>query len=110
MKIVIDVCFIDEILIVYVMNVFMLIVLFMNLVGVNMIDDIVNFVVKVAFCGKMVFCGLVVIMLLVVEKLMVKLVIFEIDVKVVLMKVEFDEVDVGLVYVMDVKIVGDKVK
>lgn len=110
MKTVTDARLTDETPIVYATNVLTLIVPPTNPAGVNTIDDIANPAVKVALCDKTVPCGSAAITLLAAEKLTVKPVTLETDVKAVLTKVELDEVDAGLVYVTDAKTAGDKVK
>lgn len=95
--------------IVYATNLLTLVVPPGNPAKVETIADLANPAVKVALCDKTVPCGSAAISLLATEKLMVKPVTLETDVKAVLTKVELDEVDAGLVYVTDAKTAGGKV-
>ena len=110
MKTVTDAALTDETPIVYATNVLTLIVPPTNPAGVKTIQDIADPAVKVALCDKTVPCGSAAITLLAAEKLTVKPVTLETDVKAVLTKVELDEVDAGLVYVTDAKTAAGKVK
>jgi molybdate transport system substrate-binding protein len=110
MKTVTDAGLTKETPIVYATNVLTLIVPRTNPAGVNTIADIAKPSVKVALCDKIVPCGSAAIALLAAEKLTVTPVTLETDVKAVLIKVELDEVDAGLVYVTDAKTAGSKVK
>lgn len=110
MKTVTDADLADETPIVYATNVLTLIVPPANPAGVTTIADIADPAVKVALCDKTVPCGSAAITLLAAEKLTVKPVTLETDVKAVLTKVELDEVDAGLVYVTDAETAGDKVR
>lgn len=110
MKTVSDASLTDETPIVYATNVLTLIVPPTNPAGVASISDLAKPTVKVALCDKTVPCGSAAITLLAAEKLTVKPVTLETDVKAVLSKVELDEVDAGLVYVTDAKTAGAKVK
>lgn len=81
-----------------------------NPAGVTTVPDLAKPAVKVALCDKAVPCGSAAISLLAAEKLTVRPVTLETDVKAVLTKVELDEVDAGLVYLTDAKTAGDKVR
>ncbi len=110
MKTVTDAGLTDETPIVYATNVLTLIVPPTNPANVKTIADLANPAVKVALCDKAVPCGSAAITVLSAEKLTVKPVTLEQDVKAVLTKVELDEVDAGLVYVTDAQTAGSKVK
>lgn len=109
MKTVTDAGLTAETPILYATNVLTLIVPPTNPAGVTTIADLANPAVKVALCDKTVPCGSAAITLLAAEKLTVKPVTLETDVKAVLTKVELDEVDAGLVYVTDAETAGSKV-
>ena len=110
MKTVTDADLADGTPIVYATNILTLVVPPTNPAGVTTVADLAKPDVKVALCDKTVPCGSAAITLLAAEKLTVKPVTLETDVKAVLTKVELDEVDAGLVYVTDAKTAGDKVK
>ena len=110
MKTVTDANLADGTPIVYATNILTLVVPPTNPANVTTVADLANSDVKVALCDKTVPCGSAAISLLAAEKLTVKPVTLETDVKAVLTKVELDEVDAGLVYVTDAKTAGDKVK
>ncbi|MDP9027933.1 MAG: molybdate ABC transporter substrate-binding protein [Actinomycetota bacterium] len=109
MKTVTDAALTDETPILYATNVLTLVVPPTNPAGVKTIADIANPEVKVALCDKTVPCGSAAVTLLAAEKLTVKPVTLETDVKAVLTKVELNEVDAGLVYVTDARTAGSKV-
>ncbi|MEP6844270.1 MAG: molybdate ABC transporter substrate-binding protein [Pseudolysinimonas sp.] len=110
MKTVSDAGLAAETPIVYATNVLTLVVPPSNPAVVKTLADLANPSVKVALCDKTVPCGSAALTLLAAEKLTVKPVTLETDVKAVLTKVELDEVDAGLVYVTDAQTAGDKVK
>lgn len=109
MKTVTDANLADGTPIVYATNILTLVVPPTNPAGVTTVADLAKSDVKVALCDKTVPCGSAAITLLAAEKLTVKPVTLETDVKAVLTKVELDEVDAGLVYLTDAQTAGDKV-
>ena len=80
-----------------------------NPAGVTSVDDLAKSSVKVAVCQAQVPCGATAEAMFALNKLTVKPVTEEPDVKSVLAKVELDAVDAGVVYVTDVKAAGAKV-
>ena len=80
-----------------------------NPAGVTSVADLAKSSVKVALCQAQVPCGATAQAVFEKNKLTVKPVTEEPDVKSVLAKVELDAVDAGVVYVTDVKAAGPKV-
>ncbi len=78
-------------------------------VPVSALADLASASVKTVVCQKDVPCGAAAVKLFEQNKLTVKPVSEEADVKAVLTKVELGEADAGIVYVTDVKAAGDKV-
>jgi molybdate transport system substrate-binding protein len=77
--------------------------------GITRLSDLSNPDVKVAVCAGAVPCGAAARDLFTLNNLVVKPVTQELDVRSVLGKVIADEVDAGIVYVTDIKAVGNKV-
>jgi len=77
--------------------------------GISQLSDLQNPGVQVAVCAVPVPCGIAARDLFKLNGITVKPVTQELDVRAVLGKVMADEVDAGIVYVTDVKSVGDKV-
>jgi molybdate transport system substrate-binding protein len=80
-----------------------------NPAAVKSVADLAKSSVKVAVCQAQVPCGATAQAMFALNKLTVKPVTEEPDVKSVLAKVELDAVDAGVVYVTDVKAAGAKV-
>lgn len=81
-----------------------------NPAKIDSLDDLTRRKVKVAVCLVQVPCGKVAAEVFTNAGLTVNPATEEVDVKSVLTKVSLDEVDAGLVYVTDVRAVGDDVK
>ena len=77
--------------------------------GITQLSDLAKPDVKVAVCAVAVPCGAAARDLFKLNGITVKPVTQELDVRAVLGKVMADEVDAGVVYVTDVKAVGNKV-
>lgn len=77
--------------------------------GITQLSDLANPGVAVAVCAVAVPCGTAARDLFKLNNVVVKPVTQELDVRAVLGKVMADEVDAGIVYVTDVKAVGNKV-
>jgi molybdate transport system substrate-binding protein len=77
--------------------------------GVESLADVAKPSVKLAVCAATAPCGAVAQTMFTNNKLTVKPVTEEVDVKSVLSKVELGSVDAGIVYVTDVKAAGAKV-
>ena len=80
-----------------------------NPAGVRSLDDLAKPSVKVAVCQPQVPCGATAQAMFALNRLTVRPVTEEPDVRSVLAKVELDAVDAGVVYVTDVKAAGSKV-
>lgn len=80
-----------------------------NRAGVTSLKDLQNPTVRTAVCAPTVPCGAAAKSLFALNGVTVKPVTQELDVRAVLGKVMSDEVDAGIVYVTDVRAVGDKV-
>lgn len=104
-----DAGLIDGTPVIFATNVLTLIVPPSNPAGVTAIADLANPAVKVALCDVAVPCGSAAMTLLGKEKVTVKPVTLETDVKAVLTKVELGEVDAGLVYATDAATAGHQV-
>jgi molybdate transport system substrate-binding protein len=77
--------------------------------GIEGLNDLTKPGIKLAVCAVSAPCGVVAQTLFTNNKLTVKPVTEEVDVKSVLAKVELGSVDAGIVYVTDVKAAGTKV-
>jgi molybdate transport system substrate-binding protein len=77
--------------------------------GIESLADVAKPSVKLAVCAATAPCGAIAVTMFTQDKLTVKPVTEEADVKSVLSKVELGEVDAGIVYVTDVKAAGAKV-
>jgi molybdate transport system substrate-binding protein len=81
-----------------------------NPAGIASLADLAKPGVKVALCAKEVPCGAAADKLLGADRITVRPVTLESDVKAALSKVQLGEVDAALVYKTDVNAAGDKVK
>jgi len=81
-----------------------------NPAHVTAVTDLAKGNVKVALCQPQVPCGAVASEVFKNAKITVKPVTLEPDVKSTLSKVEFNQVDAGVVYLTDVRAAGGKVK
>lgn len=80
-----------------------------NRAGVTSLQDLQNPSIRTAVCAPAVPCGAAAKSLFALNGVTVRPVTQELDVRAVLGKVMADEVDAGIVYVTDVRAVGDKV-